>query len=61
MPSMLNEIIGRQRVQELVREGEEQRCAAGLQDGSAPRGQALRRLLDRRRTRRRDREQMPAR
>jgi hypothetical protein len=61
MPSMLNEIIGRQRVQELVREGEQQRCAAGLDDGAAPRGQVLRRLLSRRRTRRRDREQMPAR
>jgi hypothetical protein len=61
MPSMLNEIIGRQRVQELVREGEEQRCAVGLEDGSAPRGQLLRRLLNRRRTRRRNREQMPAR
>jgi hypothetical protein len=61
MPSMLNEIIGRQRVQELVREGEEQRCAAGPDDGSAPRGQMLRGMLNRRRTRRRDREQMPAR
>jgi hypothetical protein len=61
MPSMLNEIIGRQRLQELVREGEEQRCAAGFEDGSAPGGQVLRRLLNRRRTRRRDRERMPAR
>jgi hypothetical protein len=61
MASMLNDIIGRQRVQELVREGEEQRCAADVADGSARRGKALRRLLDRRRSRRRDRDQMPAR
>jgi hypothetical protein len=58
---MLNEIIGRQRVHELVREGEEQRCAAGLEDGSASRVQVLRGLLDRRRARRRDRDQTPAR
>jgi hypothetical protein len=61
MPSMLNEIIGRQRVQELVREGEEQRCAAGLEDGSGRRVQVLRGLLDRRRSRRRDRGQKPGR
>jgi hypothetical protein len=61
MPSMLNEIIGRQRVQELVREGEEQRCAAGLEDGSAFRVQVLRGLLDRRWARRRDRDQTSAR
>ena len=61
MPSMLNEIIGRQRAQELVREGEEQRCAAGLENGAAPRGQVLHLLLNRRRTRRRDREQARAR
>jgi hypothetical protein len=53
---MLNEIIGRQRVQELVREGEEQRCAADAADGSARGGHVLRRLLDRRRSRRRDRD-----
>jgi hypothetical protein len=52
---MLNEIIGRQRMQELVREGEEQRCAADVADGSTRGGQVLRRLLDRRRSRRRDR------
>jgi hypothetical protein len=58
---MLNEIIGRQRAQELVREGEEQRCSAGLQDGSAPRGQVLRGLLARRWPRRSDRDRMSAR
>ena len=57
MASMLNDIIGRQRGQELVREGEEQRCAADV----ARRGPVLRRLLDRRRSRRRDRDQMPLR
>jgi hypothetical protein len=58
---MLNEIIARQRVQELVREGEEQRCASGLHDGSPRRRRVLRGLLDRRGSRRRDRDQMPAR